>query len=479
MRETQEQEVYSDLEYHWFCRAAKPVSKDNPAVTLLLDLDETILLLVVNNHFKDIRRTCHKFSKLINSPLPPFLCYSDPNVFSTIKAFCDKGHKLIVVTTAIYDYSNVQKIFKEMGDLTLTKDQYYNRTDMFAKNPDLDKNQHYFTLKPVFIDRICQQFQPDVMLFDDQISNRPKNCLFRLADPTKPFPFPKAQRLEAMYQNQQDFYHRSTQIKNQQKEAFYFAVKQARDKIEKEATIIKFTELLTLIRCVNKEHIKYFFIITKRDIAKKLLADSGLSHEQVLSLYSMEQEINHDTQLWRYLFSIQSFAECIKSLYDDTPAFKQTWQKWANSFELQVLLSFYHDHRYDDGFAYNIDWEIILESNQPIKTMARIALLNALEIELRSITDDESYITLTRQKEIFEKHLTNTLSILPSTSDIEHILQKPIICKSTCGFFSKKTAVIKQLSIETKKYIDIAKALEILRENTRPSSHHCLSLFIG
>ncbi|WP_133405825.1 hypothetical protein [Parashewanella tropica] len=159
----------------WLRRAHHSVSPQNPALTLLLDLDETSFVafefqyqlkafLAKNTRFtEESAITCpHKGETVL------FFIAVDAKALRAVSKFQQRGHKVAIVTAGCYLFDAVANLFSSYG-VTLSEDLYFNRSHL----PHLNKAK--------FINEKLMA-KNDCLLIDDLEENRPQKAFFSLAD---------------------------------------------------------------------------------------------------------------------------------------------------------------------------------------------------------------------------------------------------------------------------------------------------------
>ncbi len=139
----------------WIHKSKTIVSDTNSAVTLLLDLDETIL---------SVDDALGQNSGLVS--VYGFDCYVDLDALKVIKQISDNGHKLKVVTDANYSYVEIHALFGLFG-ITLPQSRYVN-----IDNTSRSRYQS----KANYIDSL--DLKRDALLIDDQKRNTPYGTLY-------------------------------------------------------------------------------------------------------------------------------------------------------------------------------------------------------------------------------------------------------------------------------------------------------------
>ncbi|MCL1076782.1 hypothetical protein D5R81_01480 [Parashewanella spongiae] len=157
---------YPETKEEWLERAALFVSDINPPLTMILDLDETLLSL---------GKAYGRFNEEFVTQNGRLTFYYDYKALREVAAIQSKGHKILVMTHATYSYSEIKFLFYTVG-IELKQAEYFNAP--YFKGFD--------TAKADFLDDAG--FKHESMLFDDQKYNKPNDCHFYLISKGEPFP---------------------------------------------------------------------------------------------------------------------------------------------------------------------------------------------------------------------------------------------------------------------------------------------------
>ncbi|MCL1078079.1 hypothetical protein D5R81_08620 [Parashewanella spongiae] len=167
-------ETTKDYAFHtsnkiWLAKARLRVSESNPPLTLLLDLDETVIF------YGSAHRRFNKAFKLLSEEHRGGTVYFDPKAMENLLAFQSNGHEIMIITQGGYLYSDIKMLFATQG-IFIEDDAYYNKVDIGSKHGD----------KKYYIDR--HEFNHETLLIDDKMHNEPTYTHFLLSGPTIPFP---------------------------------------------------------------------------------------------------------------------------------------------------------------------------------------------------------------------------------------------------------------------------------------------------
>ncbi|MCL1078462.1 hypothetical protein D5R81_11060 [Parashewanella spongiae] len=150
----------------WLARANLMVSSTNPAVTLLLDLDNTMFSLNPSKQFNlEFPLKLNRFSTL----------FVNEDSMKRVVAFQQRNHHIKVITDADYEYAIIAPLFSHFG-ITLHNTDYFNRNHQAMEQ----LTKHEFIKRYAF-DKSC-------LLVDDQLRNRCPNIHFHHANALTPFP---------------------------------------------------------------------------------------------------------------------------------------------------------------------------------------------------------------------------------------------------------------------------------------------------
>lgn len=166
----------------WFINAFQASNATGKQVTIVADLDET-LLAELSRLEED--GNPEKFSQSIEQALvlnsENFYFKADPNAFAQLKLLQERGHKIMVVTCGNYQFEYIQRLFQQFG-VELIEENYHNRSNLEACGFSAEQKPEYIDSKPDIFNRDC-------MLFDNMEENEPDgNCLFFHIDLENPFP---------------------------------------------------------------------------------------------------------------------------------------------------------------------------------------------------------------------------------------------------------------------------------------------------
>ncbi|MBE8167277.1 MAG: hypothetical protein HAW66_02755 [Shewanella sp.] len=150
----------------WLDKANDFVSKENPALTLLLDLDDTLFSLTKTPHF-----TFKLNMNIVNIPNH----FVNKDAMEKIAAFQRRHHRIKVITNANYPYINIAGFFKYFN-ITLPEADYFNR----------DHPARCKLTKQEFIERYA--FNKSCLLVDDKLKNGSRSTHFHHAYWLAPFP---------------------------------------------------------------------------------------------------------------------------------------------------------------------------------------------------------------------------------------------------------------------------------------------------
>ena len=156
--------TYPSNSKQWLEQTSVEVSATNRPKTLLLDLDGTVL---------SFDKPYHRFTQKIS--VNEYNFFIDPDALNELKAFQQRGHHIIVITEASYQFQEVETIFKTFG-VTLAEECYISRPEVIVAGKG----------KRRFINNM--EFGPESLLIDDKEKNKPKNAHFIQILPDQPFP---------------------------------------------------------------------------------------------------------------------------------------------------------------------------------------------------------------------------------------------------------------------------------------------------
>ena len=146
----------------WLQRANQHVSRQNPRLTLLLDLDKTLL--------SSSKSTVFDVPSSKNDRV-----FFNSRALKQLSAFQKRGHRIMVISNAFYPYSAVAEEFRKY-DVDLSEEFYFNH----AHQARFGMRKQKFISKYAF-DKSC-------LLVDDLVTNRSKKTLFHQAREESPFP---------------------------------------------------------------------------------------------------------------------------------------------------------------------------------------------------------------------------------------------------------------------------------------------------
>ncbi|RYV02050.1 hypothetical protein SOPP22_10760 [Shewanella sp. OPT22] len=146
----------------WIIRANEDVSIDNPPLTLILDLDDTVLSKNKSCSF-DTLDSLHGGT------------YFNLTAMKQISAFQKRGHKIKVLTNSQYLFRRIESAFSRYG-VTLEKKNYFN-VESKARN-GLSKGD--------FLDKYS--FNKSCLHVDDLTSNESRKTHFYHVTGASPFP---------------------------------------------------------------------------------------------------------------------------------------------------------------------------------------------------------------------------------------------------------------------------------------------------
>ncbi|MBM7071203.1 hypothetical protein JQC92_03990 [Shewanella sp. 202IG2-18] len=146
----------------WVSRANLPVNVSNPALTLVLDLDDTLMS-------KKLTATFNKESSVFEGR------YFNHKAMQQISAFQKRGHKVAVLTSATYPFKDVANAFSDFN-VGLENARYF----------DLNHKARKGLFKPDFLDKYA--FDESCLYVDDKNLNQSDSTHFHHATVIQPFP---------------------------------------------------------------------------------------------------------------------------------------------------------------------------------------------------------------------------------------------------------------------------------------------------
>ncbi|RLV58888.1 hypothetical protein D5018_14890 [Parashewanella curva] len=149
----------------WLSCFQKPVSRTNPPLTLLLDIDKTVMI----SGMEPVGR----FKNKIELDLLFYDCHWQTDTFyydrKAILAATQgqvKGHNVVILTWGTYELKELLPLFK-LHLLTVDKRSFYNNESMFG-----------YDTKKGFIECHREEFDKSCLLIDDDESNQASNIHF-------------------------------------------------------------------------------------------------------------------------------------------------------------------------------------------------------------------------------------------------------------------------------------------------------------
>ena len=152
----------------WIKCASMPVSDKNPALTLMLDLDETIILL---GNKKNPFTQVHPLDIFYQQTLKKYDVYFAPTYFQQVRTVQKNGHKIKVITSGYYTFKPVQALFARNA-VHLLEANYFNHQEM-----EQAMSGYAISIKKSFIES-NDEFDNGCLLVDDKIQNKPANIHF-------------------------------------------------------------------------------------------------------------------------------------------------------------------------------------------------------------------------------------------------------------------------------------------------------------
>ncbi len=152
----------------WIKCASMAVSDKNPALTLILDLDDTMILL--NQTIVPFTQV-HPLTFLDYSINKEYDAYFAPTHFYQARTVQNNGHKIKVFTSGYYTFKPVQALFARNG-IYLSEGNYFNRQKM-----EQAISGYAISIKKSFIES-NDEFDHSYLLVDDTIENKPANVHF-------------------------------------------------------------------------------------------------------------------------------------------------------------------------------------------------------------------------------------------------------------------------------------------------------------
>lgn len=161
----------------WFINAEKTAQELGHQLTAVVDLDLTL----IENEADPHKLNSDKFSTL-HVIVGQRKIGIDLTAFLELKAFCQRGHRIIVFTENTYSYDFIEWLFN-MFDIALKREHYFNRRSM-------EKLDYRLNQKGVYIGLGSKLFDRHSILFDDNPNNRPQlgPCSFYHVKQSEPFP---------------------------------------------------------------------------------------------------------------------------------------------------------------------------------------------------------------------------------------------------------------------------------------------------